>query len=109
MTRAEIGGITLRDEDASIIKGMLSRGDRQHDIAAWVGGNGSRIAEISTGSKFANFAIQKSDLPPPGSYLSEKASEQAKKELKELRKNTEELLANIDKILNKLLLKSVGF
>ena len=102
MTRAEISGITLSDEDASVVKGMLDRGDRQHDIAAWFGVNGGRIAEISTGSKFANVATQKYDLPPPGPYLSGKASQQAKKELAEIRKNTEELLANIDKILNKL-------
>ena len=92
----------MSDEDASIVIGVPERGDRQHDIAAWFGVNGKRIAEISTHSEFANVATQKSDLPLPEPYLSGKASQQAKKELAEIRKNTVELLANIDKILNKL-------
>ena len=31
--------------DAAVVKGMLLRGDRRHDIAAWFGVSG-RIAEI---------------------------------------------------------------
>lgn len=42
--RAEPSGISLTGTDAAIIKGMLLRGDRQHDIAAWFGVNGGRIA-----------------------------------------------------------------
>ena len=47
--RAESSGITLSTADAALIKGMLLRGDRQHDIAAWFGVNGGRVAEIATG------------------------------------------------------------
>ena len=69
--RAEPSGVTLDSEDASIVKGMLARGDRQHDIAAWFGVNGGRIAEIATGAKFPNVvAANAADLPPPGPYLS---------------------------------------
>lgn len=48
---------------------MLLRGDRQHDVAAWFGVNGGRIAEIATGAKFAAVkAAPEWDLPPPGPY-----------------------------------------
>jgi hypothetical protein len=53
-----------------IAKGMLARGDRQHDIAAWFGVNGGRIADISTGKKFSEVpAAPSQKLPPPGPYL----------------------------------------
>lgn len=70
MARAEPSGISLNDQDASIVKGMLARGDRQHDIAAWFGVNGGRIGDISTGAKFPNVvAAPQEKLPPPGPYL----------------------------------------
>ena len=69
--RAEPSGVTLDDSDASIVKGMLARGDRQHDIAAWFGVNGGRIAEIATGVKFPSVrTAPEADLPPRGPYLS---------------------------------------
>jgi hypothetical protein len=71
MYRAPTSGISLNEEDAAIVKGMLARGDRQHDIAAWFGVNGGRIGEISTGAKFAEVDPSPSQLlPPPGPYLS---------------------------------------
>jgi len=70
MARAEPSGISLTYSDASIVKGMLARGDRQHDIAAWFGVNGGRIGDISTGAKFPSVAAAPLDkLPPPGPYL----------------------------------------
>ena len=69
--RAQASGVFLNTCDASIIKGMLTRGDRQHDIAAWFGVNGGRIAEIATGAKFASaIAASENNLPPRGPYLS---------------------------------------
>jgi hypothetical protein len=69
--RAAASGITLTEEDAAIVKGMLTRGDRQHDIAAWFGVNGGRIGEIATCAKFASVEPAPSQLlPPPGPYLS---------------------------------------
>ena len=67
--RAQNSGIRLTAADAAIIKGMLARGDRQHDIAAWFGVNGGRIGEISTGPKFAWVEVASiHDLPPPDPY-----------------------------------------
>ena len=67
--RARPSGIHLTERDAAIVKGMLARGDRQHDIAAWFGVNGGRIAEIATRQKFASVAaVERSNLPPPGPY-----------------------------------------
>jgi len=69
--RAEASGISLNENDAAVVKGMLARGDRQHDIAAWFGVNGGRIAEIATGAKFDLIeAAPSSVLPPVGPYLS---------------------------------------
>lgn len=68
--RAAESGIRLSSADAAIAKGMLARGDRQHDIAAWFGVNGGRIAEIATGKTHSKVpAAQKDKLPPPGPYL----------------------------------------
>ena len=75
MRRANSSGIQLNTHDASIVKGMLNRGDRQHDIAAWFGVNGGRIGEISKGYKFGDVKAAELDiLPPPGPYLSGRAS-----------------------------------
>jgi hypothetical protein len=67
MTRAEASGIRLSADDAAIVKGMIERGDRQHDIAAWFGVNGGRIGEISSGDKFRYVDPAPAEtLPPPG-------------------------------------------
>lgn len=85
--RAEPSGISLDEEDASIVKGMLARGDRQHDIAAWFGVNGGRIGDISTGAKFANVPIaDDGKLPPPGPYLSGRDAQTAIWALEEAQK-----------------------
>jgi hypothetical protein len=69
--RANPSGVTLNAKDAALVKGMLARGDRQHDVAAWFGVNGGRIAEIATGAKFGNVkAAPGLLLPPRGPYLS---------------------------------------
>ena len=66
--RAEPSGVSITETDAAIIKGMLARGDRQHDIAAWFGVNGGRIAEIATGRRFGWVAVMNEPLPPKGPY-----------------------------------------
>lgn len=69
--RAPPSGLTLDETDAAIVKGMLARGDRQHDVAAWFGVNGGRIGEVATGRKFGSVQpANPSLLPPPGPYLS---------------------------------------
>lgn len=55
--------------DAPIVKGMLARGDRQHDIAAWFGVNAGRIADVKTGKKHKEIpAAPQHALPPPGPF-----------------------------------------
>jgi hypothetical protein len=71
ISQAEPSGVTLTRADAALVKGMLARGDRQHDVAAYFGVNGGRIAEIATGVRFgAVSAAPYDDLPPPGPYPS---------------------------------------
>ncbi len=54
-----------------IVKGMLARGDKQHDIAAYFGVNGGRVAEVSTGNcDYPNAPVAPDDkLPPAGPYV----------------------------------------
>jgi len=93
--RAATSGIKLTKMDAALIKGMLNRGDRQHDIASWFGVNGGRIAEISTRSKFSDVLMQTDRLPPSGPYLTGKETYQAKLALIELREDLNQLFASI--------------
>ncbi|MBD3846153.1 hypothetical protein IED13_10630 [Bosea sp. SSUT16] len=67
-SRAHKSGMVLNEADAAIAKAMLARGDRQHDIAAWFGVNGGRIAEIATGHTFHWVEPYTGELPPPGPY-----------------------------------------
>jgi hypothetical protein len=47
--------------------GMIARGDRDHDIAAWFGVNQGRIAEVKDGSQFGIIAAAPAqELPPKG-------------------------------------------
>ena len=69
--RAAASGCALSADDAAIVKGMLVRGDRQHDIAAYFGVNAGRIAEISTEQKFAHIhPADPASLPQPDYHLS---------------------------------------
>ncbi len=62
-------GIRLSRTDAAIVKGMLARGDRQSDIAAYFKVNGGRISEVNTGRMFAGVTpATPTELPLPGPY-----------------------------------------
>lgn len=76
-SRAKRSGVRLTEYDAGLVKGMLARGDRQHDIAAWFGVNGGRIAEIATGATFGWVHGAVEDLPPPGPYPTGKQAAEA--------------------------------
>ena len=76
-SRAEPSGIRLTDKDAAIVKGMLARGDRQHDIAAWFGVNGGRIAGIANGKTHQSIKAASKNLPPKGPYLSSREAYEA--------------------------------
>jgi hypothetical protein len=70
MAKAAAAGISLREADARIAKGMLARGDRQSDIAAYFGVNGGRIAEIASGETFSwVHSARVDELPPRGPYV----------------------------------------
>lgn len=71
MARAPTSGITLGHRETRVVKGMLARGDRQHDIASYFGVNGGRIGEISNGEgNYPNAqAAPEAELPPPGPYM----------------------------------------
>lgn len=92
--RAENSGVRLSSADAAIVKGMLIRGDRQHDIASWFGVNGGRIGEISKGHKFFDVPPQTSGLPRPGPYMSGKASDSLVGECRRLRSKVRKLLSD---------------
>jgi hypothetical protein len=84
--RAPSSGIRLTAADAAIVKGMLARGDRQHDIASWFGVNGGRIANVATGDSFSHVAAAPAyDLPAPGPYLSGQSAHAAVAALAEAR------------------------
>lgn len=47
--------------------GMVARGDRDHDIAAWFGVNQGRIPDVKDGTKFGVVAATpENQLPPRG-------------------------------------------
>jgi len=58
----------LSAADAAIVKGMLARGDRQSDIAAYFKVNAGRVSEINTGKAFVNISAVLDSLPPRGPY-----------------------------------------
>lgn len=56
--------------EIAVVKGMIARGDRQSDIAAYFGVNGGRISEINTEKYGADIkAALQDQLPPPGPYF----------------------------------------
>jgi hypothetical protein len=66
MSRGKASGLRLTKSDAAIVLGMVARGDRDHDIAAWFGVNQGRIAEVKDGSHGSISAAPVSVLPPKG-------------------------------------------
>ncbi|SFI49511.1 hypothetical protein [Celeribacter neptunius] len=78
--------------ETQIVKGMLDRGDKQHDIASYFGVNGGRVAEVSTGKcDYPNAQpFPEAKLPPPGSYVGAKTVFEIKEVLLEARELIEE-------------------
>lgn len=66
MSRGKTSGISLYKSDARIVLGMVARGDRDHDIAAWFGVNQGRIAEVKAGDFGDLEAAPAHELPPSG-------------------------------------------
>lgn len=55
----------LNNQEISVVKGMLARGDKQHDIAAFFKTNGGRIAEIAIGKRGAEIKAASIETIPP--------------------------------------------
>lgn len=66
MTKAKNSGIHLSSKDAEIVMGMLARGDRKHDIAAWFGVNQGRIKGVEDGDFGSVPIAPATQLPPKG-------------------------------------------
>lgn len=89
--------MALNDQEISTVKGMLSRGDRQHDIAAYFGVNSGRIADISKMRKGANLpAAPQATLPPRGPYMAGRSALRARDTLVALRELIDGAIADID-------------
>ena len=65
MTSSKASGYVLDANDAAIVRGMLARGDRDHDIAASFGVNQGRIAEVKKEEKFPGVPAADAALLPP--------------------------------------------
>jgi hypothetical protein len=66
MTQGDASGLTVHPEDVPIIMGMITRGDRHHDIAAWFGLNQGRIADTQDGKYGPTETKPGLPLPPKG-------------------------------------------
>jgi hypothetical protein len=89
--------MALSEGEIATVKGMLVRGDRQHDIAAYFGVNGGRIAEISTGQTGSNVAAAAADdLPPAGPYMAGRSALRARDTLIALRDLIQDAINDID-------------
>jgi hypothetical protein len=85
--------------EASIIKGMLLRGDKQQWIVAYFGGdlNPGRIADINTGKTWTEVAAAHADqLPPPGPYAGARSMLKARETLQALRDLIDETLQELN-------------
>jgi hypothetical protein len=100
MTRAEASGIRLTLADACQVLGMLDRGDRQHDCAAWFGVNPGRIAEVKAREFFPEAQpAPPEELPPPGPYHSGRAAASAVQALDEAKNALDLARARIEMTL----------
>lgn len=89
--------MALNIREIAIVKGMLARGDKQHDIAAYFGVNGGRIAEIKTGMRGPDVkTAPQDDLPPSGPYLAGRSALHARDTLLALRELIDQAIADID-------------
>lgn len=87
----------LNRREIAIVKGMIARGDRQHDIAAYFGVNGGRIAEINTGQTGEAVGAAPLDLlPPAGPYLTGRSALRARDALLGVRALIDRAIVEID-------------
>ena len=90
--------MSLNIREIAIVKGMLLRGDKQHDIAAYFGVNGGRIAEISTGQTGSDIpAALEGELPPAGPIMAGRSALHARDALRALRDLIDDTLSEIER------------
>jgi len=88
----------MTEREASIIKGMINRGDKQQWIVAWFGGihNHDHIAEIKKGLAFTHISPTKPDeLPPLGPYASGRSVHHALIALNAVKALTEQVVTEL--------------
>jgi hypothetical protein len=62
--------VRLTEEHAALVKGLLMRGEKQHDIAGYFGVNGGRVAEIAKGHRYPDVRpAPRADLPTPAQMI----------------------------------------
>ena len=66
MPRGNSSGLKVTAKELPTIIGMINRGDRHHDIAAWFGLNQGRIKDAQDGKYGAPQATAGAPLPPKG-------------------------------------------
>lgn len=89
--------MAFTDTEIATVKGMVYRGDNQHDIAAYFGVNQARVSDVKQGIKGAEIAAaEASTLPPPGPYLAGRSALRARDTLIALRELIDEAIGDID-------------
>src|SRR3546814_13317952 len=69
MSRVYGDDVELTSADASIVKGMIKRGDKNEAIASYFGVNQRAISHIRSGKQFGEVGMATQlQLPPPGPY-----------------------------------------
>ena len=63
---ARKSGYRLEPDDIPIVRGMIARNDRRHDIAAWFGVNQGRIKGAEDGDYGDVDPAPAAELPPSG-------------------------------------------
>lgn len=87
----------LTEQQAAMVKGLLARGEKQHDIAAFFGVNGGRIAEVAKGKRFPDVKPSaKKDLPTPAQLTGTFAVHQARQAILRAKLGLEAALSFLD-------------
>jgi hypothetical protein len=103
MARAARSGRRLSYEDASLVKGMVRRGDRHHDVAAWFGVNQGRIAEVLAEELHPGAPTARlHELPPAGPYTSGRSAQRAITALEEAQATLEAAAGTIEQVLREV-------
>lgn len=91
--------MSLNRREIAVVKGMLARGDKQQDIAAYFGINGGRIAEINTGQNpdaDGVLAAAPEGLPKAGPIMAGRSAQRALDTLVALRDLIDETIQEIE-------------